>query len=73
MSYVTTTDTCSNCGAKLENAETSRLEYQGEAYKLSQQLRSTLEFLKYNRRRMLEYGLTVVEIGDQIDRIEKLL
>lgn len=28
---VTTEDTCSNCGAKLTNAETARLNWQGEA------------------------------------------
>ncbi len=29
--YVTTTDTCSECGAKLSNAETARLNWQAEA------------------------------------------
>ena len=36
--YVTTTDTCSHCGSKLTNAETARLEYQGEAAKLAQEI-----------------------------------
>ncbi len=31
IAYVTTTDTCSECGAKLSNAETARLNWQAEA------------------------------------------
>ncbi len=37
--FVTTTDTCSNCHSKLKNAETARLNYQVEAYKLSLQIK----------------------------------
>lgn len=37
--FVTTTDTCGLCGAKLKNAETSRLEWQGEAAKCDRRIR----------------------------------
>jgi hypothetical protein len=36
--FVTTEDRCSSCGAKLTNAETARLTYQGETHKLGEEL-----------------------------------
>lgn len=38
-SFVTTTDTCSNCGVKLANAETARMVYQGQAFELDNKLK----------------------------------
>lgn len=40
LAYVTTEDTCSKCGAKLRNAETSRSYWQGEAHRLDGELKA---------------------------------
>jgi len=50
--FVTTTDICSNCGAKLKNAETSRLEYQAEAFRLSKEVKRRNDIIQ----RCLETG-----------------
>lgn len=40
--FVTTDDRCSHCKSKLRNAETSRLEYQGQAFQLAKLLNRAL-------------------------------
>jgi len=49
------------------------IDLQNAKTKLRAELEALKEFLIYNRKRMTEYGLTVVEIDDHIGRVTRTL
>lgn len=68
---VTTEDTCSNCGAKLTNAETARLNWQAEAARLDVEMGSVKDLLHW----MLTdpNGGWIEPARKQLTRLESLL